>query len=128
VTGAGRPAAAAIADVRQAAAALAAAATGMPDAAWQRVVRYTGGQERTADVIIGSRLAEVHIHHVDLDIGYQPRDWPAGFVSDMLPRITRSLNERDQAMPARSTDGPGPVPGLAARRGRTVHPPSPRRP
>jgi maleylpyruvate isomerase len=46
--GAGRPAAAAIADVRQAAAALGAAAAGMPAGAWQRVVRYTGGQERTS--------------------------------------------------------------------------------
>jgi maleylpyruvate isomerase len=98
--GAGRPAAVLIADVRQAAAAFADAATGMPAGAWQRVVRYTGGQERTADVIVSSRLAEVHIHHVDLDIGHQPRDWPAGFVSDMLPRIVRGLNERDQTMPA----------------------------
>jgi hypothetical protein len=41
----------------------------MPAAARQRVVRYAGGQEPTADVIVPSRLAEVHIHHVDLDIG-----------------------------------------------------------
>jgi len=110
--GAGRPAAAAIADVRQAAAALGAAAAGMPAGAWQRVVRYTGGQERTADVIIGSRLAEVHIHHVDLDIGYQPHDWPAGFVSDMLRRVVTGLNERAQPMPALRLEGTDSGQGL----------------
>jgi hypothetical protein len=40
---------------------------------------------------------------------------------------TRMLTLRPDSGP-RSTDGPGPVPGPAARRGRTIHPPSPRRP
>jgi maleylpyruvate isomerase len=42
--GAGRPAAALIQDVRQTAGAFAAAATGMPEQAWQRVVRCTAGR------------------------------------------------------------------------------------
>src|ERR1700761_8632457 len=49
---------------RRSAAAFAEAAADMPPEAWQRVVRYTGGQEPRAEVIVPSRLAEVLIHHV----------------------------------------------------------------
>lgn len=105
--GAARPAAILIADLRQAAATFADAATGMPADAWQRVARYTGGQEPAAEVIVPSRLAEVYIHHVDLDIGYRPRDWPAAFVGDMLPRIVTALSEREQAKPAFRLEGTG---------------------
>ena len=37
------------------------------------------------------RLGEVLVHHVDLDIGYRPRDWPAAFVSDYLDRAVTGL-------------------------------------
>ena len=67
----------------------------MPAAAWQRVVRYTAGQEPRAEVIVPSRLAEVLIHHVDLDIGFGPRDWPAPFVADMLQLVADGLGRRD---------------------------------
>jgi maleylpyruvate isomerase len=90
--GAGHPAWVLVNDVRQTAAAFEQAAAGMPPEAWQRVVRYTAGQEPRAEVIIPSRLAEVLIHHVDLDIGYCPADWPPEFVEDMLPRVVDSLN------------------------------------
>lgn len=98
--GAARPAAVLIDDVRQTAVAFADAASGMPADAWRRVVRYTAGQEPRADVIVPSRLAEVLIHHVDLDTGYQPQDWPAPFVENLLPRIVSGLGERDESMPA----------------------------
>ena len=91
--GADRPAAALIQDVRQTADAFAAAATGMPPEAWRRVVRYTAGQEPRADVIVPSRLAEVFIHHVDLDLRYRPRDWPAWFANDVLSRTAEALSE-----------------------------------
>ena len=105
--GAGRPAEVLIEDVRRTAAALQDAATGMPPQAWRRVVRYTGGQEHTADVILPSRLAEVLIHHVDLDLGFTPADWPRPFVADMLTLLASSLSQRDgmAAMRLASRDG-----------------------
>lgn len=93
--GAGRPAEVLIEDVRRTAAAIEEAATGMPPQAWRRVVRYTGGQEHPADVILPSRLAEVLIHHVDLDHSFTPEDWPRPFVTDMLTLLASSLSQRD---------------------------------
>jgi maleylpyruvate isomerase len=95
--GAGRPAQVLIEDVRQTAAAFAEAATDMPPGAWQRVVRYTAGQEPCADVIVPSRLAEVLIHHVDLDIRFKAADWPPAFVVDILPLLVSGLSQRDDA-------------------------------
>jgi maleylpyruvate isomerase len=108
-TGAGRPAEVLIEDVRRTAAALEEAATGLPSQAWRRVVRYTGGQERPADVILPSRLAEVLIHHVDLDHGFTPADWPGPFVTDMLTLLASSLGQRDGMAAVRlaSPDGGG---------------------
>jgi maleylpyruvate isomerase len=99
--GSGRPARILAEDVRRTAAAFAGAATDMPPQAWQRVVRYTAGQEPRADVIVPSRLAEVLIHHVDLDIGFGPQDWPASFVADSLPLVAGSLGQRDGLTPMR---------------------------
>ena len=107
--GAGRPAEVLIEDVRQTAAALEQAAAGMPPQAWRRVVRYTGGQERPADVILPSRLAEVLIHHVDLDHRFTPEDWPRPFATGMLTLLAGSLGQRDgmAAMRLASRDGGG---------------------
>jgi maleylpyruvate isomerase len=115
--GSGRPARVLVADVRRTAAAFAEAATDMPPKAWQRVVRYTGGQEPRAEVIVPSRLAEVLIHHVDLDIGFGPRDWPTPFVAGMLPLVAGGLSRRDgvTAMRLAGTDtGHGFTIGTAA--------------
>ena len=108
-TGAGRPAEVLIEDVRRTAAALEEAATGLPSQAWRRVVRYTGGQERPADVILPSRLAEVLIHHVDLDLGFTPGDWPHPFVADMLKLLASGLGQRGgmAALRLASRDGGG---------------------
>jgi maleylpyruvate isomerase len=92
-SGAGRPAAALIADVRACADGFFAAADGMPAQAWQRTVRWTTGDEAAAALIVPMRLGEVHIHHVDLDIGYRPGDWPAAFVSDYLDRAVTALRD-----------------------------------
>jgi maleylpyruvate isomerase len=70
--GAGRSAADLVADVRQTAQALAAAAERMPPDAWQAQVTWTTGQQTAAELVVRSRLAEVLIHHVDLDIGFGP--------------------------------------------------------
>jgi maleylpyruvate isomerase len=99
--GADRPAAALIQDVRQTADAFAAAAIGMPEQAWQRAVRYTAGQEPPAEVIVPSRLAEVLIHHVDLDLDYRPSDWPAWFTSDTLSHTAAALTKASTMRPVR---------------------------
>lgn len=89
--GAGRPAAVLAADVRSSADGFAAAADAMPAQAWQRRVRWTTGHEAGAALIVPVRLGEVLIHHVDLDIGYRPGDWPAAFTGDYLDRAVTAL-------------------------------------
>lgn len=89
--GAGRPAKALIADVTDSADAFFAAAESMPGQAWQRAVTFTGGCDVAAARILPLRLGEVHVHHVDLDIGYRAADWPAGFVSDYLDTAVAGL-------------------------------------
>ena len=92
--GAGRLAVVLIDDVRRAADAFSAAAAGMPSEAWDRKVRWTAGQESPASLIVPSRWGEVLIHHVDLDIGYQPADWPSVFTGELLPFIVSDLSGR----------------------------------
>ena len=48
-----------------------------------------------------SRLTEVLIHHVDLDAGYTPAQWPTDFVQFMLRLAVSALSKRD-AVPAMS--------------------------
>ncbi len=89
--GADCPAAVLVADVHSSADGFFAAADGMPAQAWQRTVRWTTGHETDAALIVPIRLGEVLVHHVDLDIGYRPQDWPAAFVSDYLDRAVTGL-------------------------------------
>lgn len=94
--GAGRSAAVLVADVRRAADGFFAAADAMPAWAWQRTVRWTTGHEAEAALIVPMRLGEVLIHHVDLDIGCRPRDWPAAFVGDYLDRAVTALRDHQE--------------------------------
>lgn len=94
--GAARPAAVLVADVRGSADGFFAAAGRMPAHAWRRTVRWTTGHETGAALIIAMRLGEVLVHHVDLDAGYRPRDWPAAFVSDYLDRVVTGLRGHAQ--------------------------------
>lgn len=99
--GAGRSADALVADLRDSAARFAAEYRRMTPAAWGRKVRWTRGQERPAARAADSRLTEVLVHHVDLDAGYTPAQWPAPFVHDMLDRVVTSFSARDDAPPMR---------------------------
>jgi maleylpyruvate isomerase len=92
--GAGRPAAVLVADVDATAAAFADAAAAMPPDAWPNEICWTTGQPDPAENVVRSRLAEVLIHRVDLDLGYGPGSWPAAFVRDMLPVAVDRLAER----------------------------------
>jgi maleylpyruvate isomerase len=95
--GAGRPAAVLIADVRATAGALADAAAKLPPEAWPHLVTWTTGEQTPADMVARSRLAEVLIHHVDLDLGFGPASWPAPFVNDMLTITASALVNRSPA-------------------------------
>jgi maleylpyruvate isomerase len=94
--GAGRSAAAIAADVRVSAAALAAAAQHLPPWAWDALVARRG-VTFPARKILSRRLAELEIHHVDLDAGYRPADWPASFVAASLARVAGDLAGRADA-------------------------------
>lgn len=39
-------------------------------------------------------LRDVFVHHVDLDSGYEPSDWPTAFVSRELPKRLHDLPDR----------------------------------
>jgi maleylpyruvate isomerase len=94
--GAARSAAEIAADVHQSAAALAAAARDLPARAWDALVARRG-DTFPARQIPPRRLAELEIHHVDLDAGYRPADWPASFVAANLARVARDFAGRADA-------------------------------
>jgi maleylpyruvate isomerase len=94
--GAGRSAAETTADVRVSAAALAAAAQDLPAPAWDARVARRGAMF-PARGILPRRLAELEFHHVDLDLGYRPADWPASFVAANLARVAGDFAGRADA-------------------------------
>lgn len=94
--GAGRSAAEIAADVRVSAAALAAAAQDLPTRAWDALVARRGVTFPARDILSG-RLVELEFHHVDLDTGYRPADWPASFVTANLDRVARDFAGRADA-------------------------------
>ncbi len=89
--GAGRPAADLVTDVAGSGRRLAAAAAAVPAAGWSAIV-----DGAPAEVVLWSRLREVEVHHVDLDLGYGPTDWPAAFAHRLLHEVTHDLNGRTQ--------------------------------
>jgi maleylpyruvate isomerase len=95
--GAGRPAVVLLADVSAASAAFAEAVAVMPPECWQHLITWTTGQQEPAGGVVRSRLAEVLIHHLDLDLGFGPGCWPPWFVREMLARAVSSMNERQLA-------------------------------
>lgn len=61
---------------------------------WEQAVTWTTGQQTTADAVPRSRLTEVLVHHVDLDLGYSATAWPHAFVRERLDAVIGSLNRR----------------------------------
>ena len=76
--GSGRGAAELVTDVRDSAAAFRAAVLAMPGEAWATKLTL-GGKTVPASHLLIVRLVEIELHHVDLDAGYQPSDWPTTF-------------------------------------------------
>jgi maleylpyruvate isomerase len=92
--GAGRPAAELAADVRAAAGRFEAEAASMPATAWAAVVQWALGDVSARQVLL-MRQFEVHVHHVDLGLGYRPSDWPDRFARAALPIAVTGFAGRD---------------------------------
>jgi maleylpyruvate isomerase len=97
--GAGRPLAEHVADLSASAERLDEAVAQMPPVAWTATMRWRGGHTRPAAYIPWARLCEVEIHHVDLDAGYRPADWPDAFVHRLLHDLAADL--ADSVAPVR---------------------------
>jgi maleylpyruvate isomerase len=67
-----------------------AAATAMPEAAWERSVPVLSGAPMPATELLERRLVELELHHTDLDAGYAVEDWPKAFVELELGEPMRS--------------------------------------
>jgi maleylpyruvate isomerase len=60
---------------------------------WDRQGIMTAGP-RTMAEIVTHHLRNVEVHHLDLDIGYRPSDWPPHFVEGELAKRLRGLPDR----------------------------------
>ena len=77
--GRGRPGSAVLRDLRHAVDALAESWQRLSDSEWDAAGRMATGEYRVRDTV-SIRLQELEVHHVDLDVGYLPTDWPVAFV------------------------------------------------
>ena len=60
---------------------------------WDREGVVAAGK-RTMRELVFRRLREVVVHHVDLDVGYAPSDWPSVYVDGELRRRLVGLSDR----------------------------------
>jgi len=82
-----------IADLEQAQQSLVATWSRMPDEAWDRATLALAGT-RPAWRGVWARWREIEIHHVDLDLGYEPQDWPRCFVEHALASVVSGIPAR----------------------------------
>ena len=92
------------AELARSAAAFSDAARDMPASAWAAAVGGLNGPPHPAWFTLHRRLAEVEIHHVDLDAGYGPADWQPEFVEEMLYQVAGRLAADPDAPAAVVTD------------------------
>jgi maleylpyruvate isomerase len=97
--GAARPLAEQLADLRATSARLAEAAAGMPADAWGTIIERSGGRKAPAATCVWGRLREVEVHHVDLDAGYKPADWPDAFSQHLLREVVNDLTNATGVTP-----------------------------
>jgi maleylpyruvate isomerase len=93
--GAGRPARELIVDFADSATAFNEEIARLRDEDWAAEVRGIRGAPHPAWYTLWRRLSELEIHHVDLDAGYRPVDWPADFARECLQRATASFTGDD---------------------------------
>lgn len=84
--GAGRDAAALVADVADSAARFDEVCAALDAEAWERTTVPRAAPLPAHD-LVRLRWQEVEIHRVDLDLGYGPQEWPAEFVSVLLANL-----------------------------------------
>jgi len=95
--GAGRPADVLREELIRSFADFEAAVERLEDDHWKRVGICVPGPRSMAD-IMGRHLRDAEAHHVDLDIGYRPSDWPPLFVEgELAKRLADLPNRADHA-------------------------------
>jgi maleylpyruvate isomerase len=109
-----RGAADAVADLAAAVGRLATTGRALTPAEWERDAEaFSGtGHDRRFPVwqMLVSRRREVEVHHLDLDLGYRPSDWPKDFVASELALAGADLDRRlrpGSALRLIATDGLG---------------------
>ena len=111
--GVGRSAAEVLADVSAADDAVDRVFAAADDRLWASTVQVGGGATGPAAALVFRRWREVEVHHVDLDVGYQPDRWPDALVARWLPELLTALPQRadPRALVAWLTGrGPAPTP------------------
>jgi maleylpyruvate isomerase len=63
----------------------------MSPQSWAAAVDWLSGRTTPVAYVMWSRLREVEVHHVDLDAGYDPADWPDPFVHRLLHELAADL-------------------------------------
>ena len=115
--GAGRPAAELVADVLEAAARLERTWDNTPEEVWRiGEGRVSSGVWAVAELPF-RRWREAEVHHVDLDLGYGPADWPDAYVEEELARTVAGLDGGDRRRLLAWLVGRAGVPKLGAWRG-----------
>jgi maleylpyruvate isomerase len=92
--GAGRRAAAVLADVAGSSARMLETWASVPDHAWAGVTRDLSGRERPLAELPGRRWLEVEVHLVDLGTGPTHRDWSDDFVAARLGPMRATVADR----------------------------------
>jgi len=92
---------------------LEAAWDALDDPLWERLGLMMAGP-RTMTQILGHHLRNVEVHHLDLNVGYRPSDWPERFVEGELVKRLDALPARaDHAELLAWLLGRGAAPDLA---------------
>ncbi len=91
--GARRPAAAFRAGLEDVLEDLESAWDSLSEELWDRQAIMMAGPRAMTEVV-AHHLRNVEVHHVDLDIGYDPADWPDEFVEAELEKRLRALPGR----------------------------------
>jgi maleylpyruvate isomerase len=64
------------------------------DAIWDAPAIGPKGEVHIGPGLVVTRLREVEVHHVDLDYGYRPEDWPIEWVLEEMDRAMLDLPSR----------------------------------
>lgn len=80
--------------VRQSLTGALAAIRDYPASRWNNEAEWLGGDRHPVHRAVSSLVQELEIHHVDLDAGYNPADWPGWFVADLCRRVLASFADK----------------------------------